>query len=114
MPQHKFAILKDSIEATTKHYLGFPPEITGNDNDAILLKRAKLLVIYDTEGHGYELSRYDEDGEFAGDTLHPTEDAVTEEVKIEFNLKGIFWRNIPKYIVDPVEYAIDFMKGKRK
>lgn len=111
MSHHKFAILKDSIESRTKHYIGFPPEIIGVKNEAKLLKRAKVLIAFDTLTNGYELYRYDKSGEFAGDTWHETEDAVTEQVKFEFNLKDIYWRNIPQGIDDPIKYAIEYMKS---
>lgn len=114
MPIHKFAILKDVIESKTKHYIGLPPEVTNNVNEAKLLKVAKVLVIFDTVVNGYELYRYDEDGEFAGDTWHATEDDVTEQAKFEFNLKGIFWREIPKNIDYPIKYAIEYMKSTKK
>lgn len=111
MPHHKFAILKDNVESRTKHYIGFPPEITGDKNKAKLLKKAKVLIIFDTVVNGYELYRYDRSGEFAGDTWHETEDAVTKQVKFEFNLKGIYWSDIPQGIDDPVKYAIEYMKS---
>lgn len=114
MPIHKFAILKDGIESKTKHYMGLPPEVTNNINKAKILKVAKVLVVFDTVVNGYELYRYDKNGEFAGDTWHETEDDATEQAKFEFNLKGIYWRHIPRDIDDPIKYAIEFMKSRKK
>ena len=112
MARHKFAIIKNNVVANVKHYSGFPTEVAKNSLKPVLLKPSKLLLLYDTGANGYELNRYDEDGNFAGDTWHPTEENATDQVLNEFNLKGICWRDIPIEIDDPFDYAIQFMRKK--
>lgn len=74
---------------------------------------AKVLVLYMTP-NGYGLYRYDKNGEFAGDTLHETEEDANEQIEYEFSLKDVNWMDIPKDVNEPIKYAIDYMKEKRK
>ncbi len=82
---HKYIILEDNIKANTKHYVGFPPEVSSNYGEAILLPVAKVIILYQTPD-SYILYRYDLKGEFVGDTWHETEEDAIDQVDFEFSL----------------------------
>ncbi|MFA5794244.1 MAG: hypothetical protein WC980_04170 [Candidatus Brocadiia bacterium] len=52
---------------------------------------AKWVVIEKSDKDGFYLFRYDEKGEFAGDTLHDTIEKAKEQADFEYEIKESNW-----------------------
>lgn len=108
----QFVILKEDIEPKTKHYIGLPPEVTGNPLSARPLPIPRF-VLFIEEQNGFYLYRYDLAGNFAGDTYHGTIPDAMKQAKYEFNIKSQSqWIDIPKEEKSEINYVISYYKAR--
>ena len=87
------------------HYLGAPPEVTGNTRERVPLPRARIVVM-EQDNEGVSLYRYAADGTFGGDTWHPTQDEAREQARFEYGDALGRWHLIPPETGDSIEYAL--------
>lgn len=64
------------------------------------------VVVIDTRPDGVFLVRYAEDGQFAGDTWHPTVDEARSQASYEFGTTLGDWTSVPADVADLAGYAL--------
>jgi len=89
----------------TRHLVGLPPELTGGVDTGYPLPRAEVVVL-ETRPEGVFLVRFTRDGEFAGDTWHPTADEAHGQADFEFGDALGPWKDVPDDASDPVAFAL--------
>lgn len=110
----QFAILKQDVEPKTKHFIGFPPEISGDSSSVRSLPNAKFVLLIEGSD-GFSLYRYDVDGNFAGDTFHGTIPNAKGQAKFEYNIKSESqWISIPKDEKSEINYVIRYYKAREQ
>lgn len=96
------AHVRDIIEPTV-HYLGPPPGLIEGAERVAMPDAA--WVVMETNKDGVFLIRYNEDGEFAGDTWTPTRDLALSVAAEEYGLVEQDWIEVPENITDPVSFG---------
>ena len=64
------------------------------------------LLFIELDGDGVIMVRYAADGDFAGDTWHPTVEEAQEEAKLEFENALSEWIEVPPDEKDVVAFAL--------
>jgi len=82
-------------EPRTKHYHGFPPELTFGIDARQEMGRASFLVI-EQKPDGVFLFRLDAGGECVGDTWHETVADAKDQALYEFRDRVQPWAEIPQ------------------
>lgn len=93
----------------TRHYVGLPPEIGGDDDARELLPMAGVLVLEEAIERGnrsYFLIRYAADGTYAGDTWHLTVDEALEQASYEFGDALGRWIDVPPDVDDARAFVV--------
>lgn len=89
----------------TKHYTGFPPEIS-DDTDSRQLLAETAVVLVEQEQSGVFMYRYSEDGSFGGDTWHQTLDDAMYQAMYEFGDDSEDWTGLPQDVQEPIPYIL--------
>jgi hypothetical protein len=93
----EFATIRESsVKPRTKHYVGLPPELTGNKELRHVLPTAKVVVLQqDDQGNAY-LVRFTTHGEEVGDTWHTNITEAKGQAEFEYGDALSEWRAIPE------------------
>ena len=83
------------------HYLGCPPELSGQADNRILLPKPQILVIEEM-GTDVFLFRFTEAGEYAGDTWHQSVEGAKKQAAFEYRIVDDAWEMIPDEVDDVV------------
>ncbi len=86
-----------------KHYVGFPLEV-GKEGRS-LLPKPDLLII-ELKSDGAYLTRYNNRGEFCGETWHQDRKQAEHQARFEYGNKIGKWRKIPAGVTDPISFVI--------
>jgi F0F1-type ATP synthase assembly protein I len=88
------AIINQSkVDNIVNHYLGHPPELTGQADNRVLLPKPKILVIEQT-GTEVFLFRFTESNAYAGDTWHQSIEEAKTQAEFEYNIPHHAWQQI--------------------
>lgn len=102
----KFASVSPQEQAPrTRHFSGFPPEVTGGRDHRTELPPARVLVIEESPD-GFMLYRYTVDGHCAGDTWHSDLDHAIHQAQHEYADALGEWRPVPENVEDAVVFAL--------
>ena len=89
----------------TRHYRGWPPQLTGGSDSRELMEPAALLVI-EHKPDGVFLYRFTADRRCVGDTWHETLDAAKQQAAFEFDHLLSDWKEVPGDLVDAVSFGL--------
>ena len=108
-----FAVVRaQGLRPSVRHVVGFPPELTGSQDEAESLSIPDILVI-DEESEGsvflYRLSR---GGEPCGDTWHQSIDDARHQAKYEYGNALEEWQHVPDDVSDPQEFALAAVRSR--
>jgi len=107
-----FAILLNNARLPKiKHYLGFPPALTGGKDTRHEMDVACFLVIEENPD-GVFLYRYDAQGACVGDTWHLSVDDAKQQAAYEFTDRIQKWENIPSDVGDASVYGLIRVKKR--
>jgi hypothetical protein len=87
-----------------RHLVGLPPELSGGEPQE-LMPPARLLVIKESHGQLF-LFRYDEAGNFAGDTWHRNLEDAKHQVEFEYGPLVTDWEEVPPDVDDAVAFML--------
>jgi hypothetical protein len=91
-------LAKDDLAVPrVSHLVRWPPELSGDP--------ARVLVIRERHGQLF-LFRYDEAGNFAGDTWHRSIEDVKHQVELEYGPLATDWEEVAPEIEDAVAYML--------
>jgi hypothetical protein len=101
---HLYMLLKHvDIAPATRHFRGPPPTHPGPP--PVPFPRAAALLIEDHDGR-YFLIRVAEDGQFAGDTWHPTLAEAQRQASAEYGDLLQDWRSVPDDAGGPFDFLV--------
>lgn len=92
------------INFIVSHYLGSPPELSGQAYSRILLPKPRILIIEEI-GTDVFLFRFTEAGDYAGDTWHQSIEEAKKQAKFEYDIAEDAWKPIPDEVKDVVDFA---------
>lgn len=106
------AVISDrgGVVGKTKHYVGFPPDLTQGMDTRRELGPAVFLVI-EEKPDGVFLYRYGPEGVFAGDTWHTSVDDAKHQAKYEYGDSVRDWQPVPSDTSDVVSYGLLLAKS---
>lgn len=89
----------------TRHFEGFPREVTGGKDYRKSFPWPRVIIIEETPD-GIFLIRYTQDGSFCGDTWHLNIKDAKKQAKSEYGnlLEG--WQQMPEDIIDPIPFIL--------
>jgi hypothetical protein len=91
-------LAKDDLAVPrVRHLVQWPPQLSGDP--------ARVLVIKEDNG-SFLLFRYDEAGNFAGDTWHRNLEDAKHQVEFEYGPLVTDWEEVPPDIDDAVAFML--------
>jgi len=97
-------ILAAPFEKKTKHYRGWPAELTNGVDTSVEIIRPTFLIIK-ALSDGFFLHYYSSKGDPLSDTWHRSLDDAKHQAEFEFGTFITEWREIPMDIPDPLDYV---------
>jgi hypothetical protein len=92
--------------------VGMPPELNQGMDNRVEMPEAEVLILRQDED-GASLDRYTADGEFVGDTWHPSEEEAVCQAAHEYGSALGQWEPIPSRCDDPIAFAIEAARKRR-
>jgi len=89
----------------SRHFLGFPPELTGGIDYRERLPWPRVVLI-EEKNSGIFLYRFTENGSTCGDTWHQNLDEAKEQAAFEYGHLLAGWHNVPPDVADPIAFAL--------
>jgi len=86
-----------------RHYVGFPPQLTGGRDLRCELPPAWALLIHERPS-GVFLIRYSREGKVVGDTWHRSVQEAKEQADFEFEGKLSNWTAVPADVEDIMRF----------
>lgn len=99
-------ISEQKFKLKVPHYIGNPPVSKDAEKNKTLLPIAGVVIIEKRQGAIY-LERYDNDGQWGGNTWHKTIEDAKNQAKFEYGDSLIKWIEIHESVNDPVKYALE-------
>jgi hypothetical protein len=102
----------EKLAPKTKHYLGFPPTLTGGSDTRQELSVPSFVII---EGNpdGVFLYRYDAQGACVGDTWHADVEDAKYQASYEYGDSLQAWGEVPPTMDDAVDFGLKQIKLDR-
>jgi len=101
----QYTFIKKSGEpAKTRHFLGFPPQLTEGIDTRREIGRARAVILSE-DSPGVSLDRLDAEGKDAGDTWHQNREDALDQATFEYPDAIEGWQDIPNDVEDAVAYA---------
>jgi hypothetical protein len=99
-------VLKVSDPPRTRHYVGFPKELTSGESNSQEMMKAPDILLIEKRDEGFFLFRFTADGIPVGDTWHLNLEDAKHQAEFEFDSLISSWGEIPPDVTDVVSFAL--------
>jgi hypothetical protein len=90
------------VKPGAEHFVGLPPELTGNNEMRQALPAAQVIVLHEDDQSNVFLTRFTSHGEEVGDTWHASIAEARGQAAFEYGDALGSWQPMPKGITNIV------------